>query len=69
MPAKISRKIVRQEGDLIVVREALGQVAEYDVYRIAEGTKLPLHAPGEYLGGGSKREALALFRRLVALRP
>ena len=64
MSMNISRKIVRQEGDLIVVREALGQMIEYDVYRVVDEDG----KHDEYLGGGSKREALALFRRLVALR-
>ena len=42
-----------------LVRSALGQVAEYDVYRIENGVET-------YLGGGSKREGLKIFNRTVA---
>ncbi len=45
------------------MRSALGQVAEYDVY---ETTTTGFHAtPVDiYRGGGTKYEALALFRKL-----
>lgn len=47
-------RVIRQHGALRVERSALGQVAEYDVY---DGDS--------YQGGGSKREALRIYDRLV----
>ncbi len=51
-------RIIRQEGAFRVERSALGQVAEYDVYETATtGADI-------YHGGGSKTEALRIFRKL-----
>lgn len=53
---------------VVVERSALGQVAEYDAYAIKGERRA-------YLGGGSKREALAVFNAasldaaLIALGP
>ena len=47
-------KVIRQDGALRIVRTALGQVVDYDVY---DGE--------QYKGGGSKREAYRLYEKLL----
>jgi hypothetical protein len=59
----MSETTIRHEGAFTVVRSALGQVAEYDVYEAAVtgAHKTPVDI---YRGGGTKSEALKIFRKL-----
>jgi hypothetical protein len=51
-----NERVQMQLGDVVMIRSSMGQVTEYDVYRIT-GRK--------YLGGGTKREAKRLFNAAV----
>lgn len=55
---RIIREKARQlvPGTVTMVRTALGQVAEYDVYLVAGNHR-------NWIGGGTKREAQRLFDR------
>lgn len=52
----IRSKSVGENVEVIVERMSLGQVTDYDTFRVADGER-------EYLGGGSKREAQRIFDR------
>ncbi len=59
----MSDTIIRHKGAFKVVRSALGQVAEYDVYETAT-TGFHQTPVDIYKGGGTKYEALKIFRKL-----
>lgn len=59
---EVRREMINERCDVVLVRSALGQVAEYDVYLTT------IFGTQTYLGGGDKRFANNLFNSEVKRR-